>query len=116
MNLTCCSSPSCRCPSDSHRLTVLAGVCTLDAPPIPSRPDDPRMLVRHGYSRPIPPPPCQQPPAPLAPPISFRPRPAQRRPGTVDAQWASVAIAPLTDPQPPGLATRRVLCGYQPDP
>ena len=95
-------------------LTALACVCPIDPTPTQQGPHNPRILVRYRHCRPIPPPPCQQPPYPLAPPIGCRPRPAQCRSRAVDEQFAYVAITPLADPQQPGLASRRVLFGHQP--
>jgi hypothetical protein len=94
----------------------LGRVCTIDLTPTQQGPHNPRILVRHCHCRPLPPPPLQQPPYPLATLIGCRPRPAQRRPRAVDEQFAYGAIAPLADPQQPGVSIRRVLFGHQTSP
>ena len=63
------------------------------------RPDNPGMLVRDCDCRAVVATALDQLPHPLAPSVRFASHPAQRRPCSMDEEFAEIAIAPFTNTQ-----------------
>jgi len=104
----CEGSPA---PPSALALGWLIGLVTRQ-----QRPDDTRMLVRDRYCRAVFATALDQLPYPLATPVCFEARPAQRRPRSMDEEFAQITIAPFAYTQQALLPSRRMLAWHQPQP